>query len=389
MAKKVYKRLDEEDRMVIQACLHKKMSLEQVASQLKVSKSTISRELKRNAIIKKANFNLACEKLKRDLVCNTCAKKGYCQLTKRYYDFRLAIDISKNRNVAARSITQLDEQSLLTIDEIVTEGVRLGQSLHHIYISNPILKTLCCERTIRRLVYRGNLSIKPHQLRQYVVYKRFYTKDAKQVQLRDISALIGRTFKEYLRYSQNHKRDNIVQYDSLIGKMNDKQALLTITFVKYAFQFGLLIKKSSPSSVNSKIRKLFHHLGEGLVKQVFAINLADNGTEFSYFHQLENSDQGEVLIKTFYTNPYKATDKAEAERNHGLVRYFLPKGKSLDNLKQADVDLMFSHLNSYIRQSRGDRAPYDLVKDKFGKDLLDKLNIQRISNKKVKLRAIV
>ena len=46
--------------------------------------------------------------------------------------------------------------------------------------------------------------------------------------------------------------------------------------------------------------------------------------------------------------PYKTTDKAVCERLHNLVRYFLPKGHSLDTLNQEDVDEMYSHINLMI-----------------------------------------
>lgn len=389
MGKSKYKKLNEEDRMIIQACLHRKFSISQIAKRLNVHKSTISRELKRNCIVKKGLDNIECPTLNKILVCNICSKKGFCISTKKYYNYKHAITLTQNRNVEARSIPKLKMKHLKIIDDIVTNGVLLGQSLHHIYISNPELEEICCERTIRRLVYRGNLSIRPHQLRKYVVYKREYLKEPREFRLRDIRALIGRTYRDYNRYCNNHELDNVVHYDSLIGKRDDKQAILTITFVKYNFQFGLLIQKSNPASVNKELKKLFKHLGDDLVKKVFPINLCDNGIEFSYFHKIETNNQGEVLIKTFYTNPYQATNKAQAERNHGLVRYFLPKGKSLDNLDQETVNMMFSHLNSYVREAKGNKTPYDLVKAKFGVELLYKLNIARIPNKKVRLLPLV
>jgi transposase, IS30 family len=389
MGNKVVKRMDEEDRMIIQACLHYRFSIQQIATRLAVNKSTISRELHRNSIIKVGQSNLPCPTLQQLIVCNVCSKKGYCIKTKRYYDYKKAIELSATRNSNSRSMPKLNETLLSQVDEIVGEGVRLGQSLHHIYVSNKILQSQCCERTIRRLVYRGDLSIRPHQLRKYVTYKRAYKKSPKEINLRDIRALIGRTHKEYTRYCATCKRANIVHYDSLIGKKNDKQAILTITFPKYNFQFGRLIEKGSPSSVNRVLKKLFKQLGEETVKTVFPINLCDNGIEFSYFHQLETNDFGEVLLKTFYTNPYRSTDKAEAERNHGLIRYCISKGKSLDNLTPNQLDDMFSNLNSYIRKSKGDKTPYDLVKARFGQAFLDKINIRRIQNKKVKLRPIV
>jgi transposase, IS30 family len=388
MGNKVQHRLDVEDRMVIQACLHDHRTLEQIATRVHVSKSTISRELKRNGTIESPT-SFKCPALKTIIVCNTCKKKALCNKQKRYYNFKQAHELASSRNHLSRSIPKLKVEAIKDIDHIVTAGVRLGQSLHHIYVGDKQLQNHCCERTIRRLVYRGNLGVRPHELRRYVRFKREYKKELADLQIRDIRALIGRTHKDYVRYCQAHKSLNIVQYDSLIGKKEDHKAILTITFPAYNFQFGLLIHKSHPASVNHVLRKLFATLGNDIVKKVFPINLCDNGVEFSHFHQLEANPHGEMILRTFYTNPYRSTDKAEAERNHEFVRYCLAKGKSLNELTQPLLDEMFSHINSYTRKSKQDKTPYDLVKARFGKSFLNSINIVRIPNKKVKLIAIV
>lgn len=60
-----------EDRMVIQACLHDKRSITQIARRLEVNKSTLSRELKRNAVVKPGT-DIPCQIRDLCLVCNTC-----------------------------------------------------------------------------------------------------------------------------------------------------------------------------------------------------------------------------------------------------------------------------------------------------------------------------
>jgi IS30 family transposase len=181
MGNKVYTRLDIEDRMVIQACLHNHQTLEQIATRVDVSKSTISRELNRNSTIESAN-SFKCPILETLIVCNTCKKKAYCNKQKRYYNFKRAYELASSRNHLAKSIPKLNEKTIKDIDHIVTDGFRLGQSLHHIYVGDKQLQDYCCERSIRRLVYRGNLTVKPHQLRRYVRFKREYKKETPDLQ---------------------------------------------------------------------------------------------------------------------------------------------------------------------------------------------------------------
>lgn len=380
------KRLNIEDRMLIQACLSKNMTITEIAQRLNKNKSTISREINNHLSIKEGYYDKKCTNFKKYRICNSCPRRGSCGYEKRYYNYEEADDISRKIRSSSRRFTRLRRKELLMIDEILNYQVKgLRQSLHHVYISSLELKKICSERTIRRLIYNGFTKVKSHDLRRYVAYKHCYEKP-KEFRLRDISVLIGRQFSDYLKYIQNHKRLNRVQYDSVIGKTSDEKAILTVTFEKYNFQFGILIKKTNPDDVVAKIRKLFRSLGSEVVKEIFAINLADNGVEFSYFNKIEYDDDGEVMCKTFFTNPYKATDKSRCERCHELLRYILPKGKSLDFLTQEKVDWIFSQINSYVRESLGNQTPYDVIRRKFGEKFLETIGIFRVEKKKVDLR---
>ena len=120
-----------------------------------------------------------------------------------------------------------------------------------------------------------------------------------------------------------------------------------------------------------------------LSRKIFSVCLSDNGTEFSRFSEIENYVPG---IKTFYTNPYKATDKPHCERNHEFIRYIIPKSTSLDNLTQDKVNLMFSHINSYVRKSNKDKTPYDIVVKRFTKSFVNTLNISKVKANDVCLK---
>lgn len=118
---------------------------------------------------------------------------------------------------------------------------------------------------------------------------------------------------------------------------------------------------------------------------IFKINLADNGTEFSKFNEIEFDKNGEIKRKVFFTNPYKSTDKPHCERNHELVRYIFPKGKSLNFITQEILNEQFSQINSYVRKSKNDATPYELMEKEYGKEFLDLLGIRKIDKRKVKL----
>lgn len=386
-SKRRYARLSAEDRMVIQACILKRMTATQIAARIGFDKSTVSRELRNNAT-RKPGRAIPCPKRFLGL-CNGCGTAAYCHREKAYYDFAEADARSMANRSAPRSCPKTPEGVIRAIDEAVSPRVSLGQSIHHIYATSPALRRLASESTVRRLCYRGLLSAKPHQLRRYVRFARKEAGRPREVALRDIRAVVGRTYKDYLKARKADPRANVAQYDSVIGKAADRKALLTITFPKYGFQFGILIDKGSPSSALRAIAGVFARIGKEQVGRIFPINLADNGSEFSYFPRIELSDDGEKVCSAYFTSPYKATDKAECERLHELVRYCLPKGHSLDSLTQEEVDEMYSNINSYVRKGKGDRAPYDIVRRKFGEGFLKGIGIRRVPKKKVRLLPII
>lgn len=63
---------------------------------------------------------------------------------------------------------------------------------------------------------------------------------------------------------------------------------------------------------------------------------------------------------------------------------FMPT--SFDALTQDDVDLMMSHINSYVRGASGDKPPCDLMTGKLGVEFADLFNIRRIPANDVVLK---
>ena len=118
--------------------------------------------------------------------------------------------------------------------------------------------------------------------------------------------------------------------------------------------------------------------------KMFKVILADNGPEFDRLHELEiDNETGEKITSIFYTRPYRSGDKGSCEKNHVLFRYIIKKGISFSDLTQEDVSFMFSNINSYPRESLDYKTPYDLMKNKFKEEVLNKLGIVKIEFKNI------
>ncbi len=98
----------------------------------------------------------------------------------------------------------------------------------------------------------------------------------------------------------------------------------------------------------------------------------------------------EPEARTSFTKASKSAtcfpQKGRVERNHEFIRMILPKGKSFDGLTQSDIDRVMSHVNSYSRPALNDKTPFDLFTFTYGKDILERLNIQRIPSGNVILK---
>ena len=180
--------------------------------------------------------------------------------------------------------------------------------------------------------------------------------------------LLGRMHQDYLDYVASNPEaptcQLACQLDSVIGKAEDAKAILTIAWPESNFQVGLLIGKGRPESARKAILRAMRAVAKACPGRRFPMEacLPDNGTEFHDCWKVEEAMAGGgISAKTFYARPMRSDDKAEAERNHELVRYVFPKWKSLDGLTQADLDSAFSNINSYVRRSKVDKKKVRLL----------------------------
>ena len=68
-----------------------------------------------------------------------------------------------------------------------------------------------------------------------------------------------------------------------------------------------------------------------------------------------------------------------------MIRRIIPKGTSLDDFTQKDINLMMNHINSYGRQNLGDKTPYALFSSLYGEDVLSRMGVELIPPDKITL----
>ena len=99
-----------------------------------------------------------------------------------------------------------------------------------------------------------------------------------------------------------------------------------------------------------------------------------------------NHETGEIRSNIFYCDAQTPSQKPHVENNHEFIRDIILKKKSMKDLTQEKINLMFSHINSVPRKSLGGKTPYEAFEFFYGKETLDKLNIQKIDKDMVTLQ---
>lgn len=258
-----------EDRVRIDEMLRCGNSFRYIASALKKTASTISREVHNHATVipsrrndcinlkncKKTNIcgkegcsrkfckscNVPCRKHCTDYakshcerlavspyVCNGCHKYNICSYERRIYIPKDAEKEYRSTLVNRRNGFDLTGEQLIAIDEMVSPLIRQGQSPYH--VKQTLGSSLpVSESTLRRMIHNSELDTRDIDLRS-VVSRKPRRKGNHSLHNETLSQLkLGHTYKDYLNYVNEHDV-TAVQMDCVEGKKDDNAVLLTLHF---------------------------------------------------------------------------------------------------------------------------------------------------------------
>lgn len=435
MATYKYKHLTLDDRITIQKGLKERQSFAEIAASISKDPSTISKEI-RGHLIEKATgtrsrpFNPCmgrkictiqrkvcaectespynwqnrdgycslcgrcndscpdfieevCRALsKPPYVCNGCQSIRSCTLRKQVYDAKEAQKAYEENRSDSRSGIDLTEEELKRLDDIITPLIRQGQSIHQICVNNADA-IMCDERSIYNYVDAGVLSVGNIDLPRKVRYRK---RKKKKIVHIDKLCHIGRTYEDFLKFSEANPDLHVVEMDSVEGTRDSLKVLLTLFFRDSALMLAHLREANTVRSVTEFFNELYDTLGRDLFMKLFPVILTDRGSEFTDPSAIEFDKDGKRRTYIFYCDPQRSSQKAGIEVTHEFIRRILPKGSSFKDLTQKKVDLMMSHINSYSRKKLNDRSAYQLFSFYYGRDTLDTLNIQSIDAKEITLK---
>lgn len=392
-----YNQLKESQRETIQILLNKGKSFTEIGEAIGKDRTTISKEVRRNRYIK-SNFYDAfdikgindaiqkCNKLNhKPYVCNNCPNKKFCNKHHLYYEYKLAEKHYQDNLIESRTGIDIKPE---TIDDIEYQIVPLiknkKQSVNQVYINHSDILYFS-KSTFYKYVDLGVFSLTNADLPKKVRYKKRKHKNSDNENKRELSLLKGRKYEDFIEFSTNHPKFNIVEMDTVIGKRNTNKCLLTLYIRKTHFMLIFLLNKKDSASVNAKINFIKEKLGIKLYKKIFRIFLTDNGCEFySVLNFEKDLETNKKVSNIFFCHPYSSFEKHGVEVNHEYIRRVFPKGTSFNELNDEIVKNLQDNINSIPRISLKNETPYNLTK-KLYPDLIDKLDCKYIKPDDVSL----
>lgn len=410
------KHLTISDRIIIEKGLNNLSSRKSIADTLGMDKSSICKEIKNHAFfkpfskmgvssrgtydcihIKDCGFNsfcpLSCDKRvpipckTKDSpsgVCNGCVNKSSCKLTKKLYEAQKAQDEYEYTLKDSRIGWNISYSEIKDLAETLKPLLEQGQSIAHILMTHPEIKY--CEKTIYNYIEQGafeqfgikNIDLR-FKVRRKQIKKKYVYKPRK-----DKSYLKGRTYKDFEAYIMEHPNASIVEMDTVYNDGSNGPFIQTFQFVNYHFMKGIFHESKTSEGMYNGVYKIYSTLGAYNFRKIFEVILTDRGSEFVCAEALEK-----LGCHVFYCDPMASCQKPHVEQNHNLFRYICPSKVNLTKIglhSQEDVDLIFSHVNSYKRESLMGKSPIEVFNFFHSEScILEKLEIKEIDSENIDL----
>lgn len=324
-----------------------------------------------------------CKLTKRfPYVCNGCVDIDKCILPKYIYYAEKAHFKAKNTISSWRVGIKKSDKELAYILDCVSKGVEKGHSLEVIINDNnlPIsVSTLYRYIDIRQLGEVKNIDLKR---------KVRYTVKPNKIKLipLDYDYLKGRNFNNYQEYVFVNHPYNVWQMDTIMGIKKDNKCVLSLIHCLSNLQLFFLLDDCDCLNVNRLFNKIKDYLGVELFKITFEIILTDNGREFKDPLSIETDGYtGEILTKVFFCESRRSDQKGKCEKNHEHYREIIPKGTSIEDLTQKDIDYVSNMVNNYPRKSLGFKSPLHVVMNVLNKKVLALNSLELLPLDQVKL----
>ncbi len=219
--------------------------------------------------------------------------------------------------------------------------------------------------TIYKAIHLGLLNVKKSDTRRM---EKFHTKE------KDVSNDKYDIPKNKKAYSIELRPDDINnrlfighwELDTVIGvREGNHKCLMTLTERKSKFEIIIVLESKTKEQVVLKFKMIKKYLKRKLNKVIKSLT-TDNGSEFAGFLDIIKTT-GAAL---YFCHQYASGEKGTNEKNNGMIRYFIPKGNLIENYTSDEIYKIVRWMNSYPRKSLDYLSPSEILKKELNDDEL-------------------
>lgn len=150
--------------------------------------------------------------------------------------------------------------------------------------------------------------------------------------------------------AKNRSRKGHFEIDTVMGK-GSKHCLLTLVDRKTGMLFMRKLLNRSTEETNKAIFSIIKQEGNKIITIT-----ADNGTEFHQYKEVEKKTK----VKFYFAPPYHSWERGTNENTNGLIRQFLPKGKSMKLLTHKRCREIEDLINNRPRKRYDYKTPKEI-----------------------------
>ena len=142
--------------------------------------------------------------------------------------------------------------------------------------------------------------------------------------------------------------------DTIVSKCR-QQAIATFAERKSGYLIG---GKMEDRSATTMVRVTAEQFRKHCPKQLRKTCTNDNGPEFALHEKTERT----LSMTMYFAFPYHSWERGTNENTNRLLRAFFPKSMRFDELTQEDIDLVVEMINHRPRKRLGYRTPHEVFR---------------------------
>lgn len=320
-----YTHLSEIERGKIEIMLKLKLSLGVIASELNRDRSTIYREIKRHSITQRTT---------------------YLETYQAYYADTAQILYLKARSNCGcpykltwlpELVNEIEELVLAnkwSPDAVVGRLKRLGR----------MDEQSISAKTIYSYIHLGLSKVKPIDLHLKVRRKSSHVKPV------ICEGHRNQSIDDRPESANDRSEFGHWEIDTILGNRCSASALLTLVERKTRQEIIVKIKDKTAGSVVSALDALEANHGTDFTR-LFKSITSDNGKEFAFTEAMENSKVTDAKrTAIYYAHPYRSGERGSNENGNAIIRRFIPKGRSFDDVSVDTLQRIEDWINSLPRR---------------------------------------